>query len=112
MATFGGSGSDPEHVQRGFEEINRRAAAGLPEDLPDLEPLDLYTAGAGKVLSIPLFDTEGILGRATRPPARMILPKSGATGRRVSVEPYEVPDMIDAWVGASSARLPRAGLPE
>jgi hypothetical protein len=52
---------------KAFEEINQRAAAGFPDGLPAVGLLDLYNPDDGKVLSITLFDTEEIFGRATRP---------------------------------------------
>jgi hypothetical protein len=58
VATFDYTGSDPEDVRRGFEEINRRAAAGFPEGLPAVELLDLYNPDDGKVLSVTSFETE------------------------------------------------------
>jgi hypothetical protein len=90
VATFDRSGSDPEDVRRAFEEINRRAAAGLPEDLPAIELLDLYNPGDGKVLSITLFDTEEDLRKGDATLSSMNPPRSGAAGRRVSVETYDV----------------------
>ena len=68
VATFDYSGNDPEDVRREFEEISRRAAAGLPEDLPAVELLDLYNAGDGKVLSITLFRDRGGSSQGRRDP--------------------------------------------
>jgi hypothetical protein len=96
VATFDYSGNDPEDVRREFEEINRRAAAGLPEDLPAVELLDLYNPGDGKVLSITLFETEEDLRKGDASLSSMNPPSSGAAGRRVSVEMYEVPVKINA----------------
>jgi hypothetical protein len=96
VATFDYSGNDPDDVRREFEEINRRAATGLPEDLPAVELLDLYNPGDGKVLSITLFETEEDLRTGDATLSSMNPPSSGAAGRRVSVEMYEVPVKINA----------------
>jgi hypothetical protein len=95
VATFDYAASDPEDVRRGFEEIKRRATAGPPEGLPAVGVLDLYNPDDGKVLSITFFETEEDrrLGDATL--SSMDPPPSGATGRRVSVEMFEVAVKID-----------------
>jgi len=96
VAAFDYSGSDPEDVGRGFDEIKRRAAAGPPEGLPALRLLDLYNPNDGKVLSITFFETEEDLRQGDATLSSMDPPRSGAMGRRVSVEMYEVAVKIDA----------------
>ena len=96
VATFDYAGRDPEDVRRGFDEIKRRAAGGFTDELPAVELLDLYNHDDGTVLSITLFETEEDLRKGDATLSAMGPPKSGAGGRRVSVEVYEVPVKIDA----------------
>ena len=96
VATFDYAGSDPEDVRRGFEEIKRRAAGGFTDELPAVELLDLYNPDDGTVLSISLFETREDLRRGDATLSGMGPPRSGAVGRRVSVEMYEVHVKIDA----------------
>ena len=72
-----------------------RAAAGWPEGLPAIGLLDLYNPGEGSVLSITLFETEEDRRQGDATLSTMSPPPSGAAGRRVSVEMYEVPVKID-----------------
>lgn len=95
VATFDYAGSDPDDVRQGFEEIKERAAAGWPEGLPAIGLLDLYNPGDGSVLSITLFETEEDRRQGDATLSSMSPPTSGAAGRRVSVEMYEVPVKID-----------------
>ena len=90
VATFDYASSEPEDVRRGFEEIKQRAGGGPPDGLPLVGLLDLYNPGNGKVLSIALFQTEEDLRQGDATLSSMDPPRSGATGRRVSVELYEV----------------------
>ncbi|MDQ6779141.1 MAG: hypothetical protein M3071_23610 [Actinomycetota bacterium] len=101
VATFDYTGSDPEDVRRGFEEIKRRAAAGFTDELPALELLDLYNPNDAAVLSITLFETEEDLRKGDATLSSMAPPKSGAVGRRVSVQMYEVPVKIDGSVSTA-----------
>jgi hypothetical protein len=96
VATFDYTGIDAEDVRRAFEEINERAAAGFREDLPAVGLLDLYNPDDGKVLSITLFDTEEDLRKGDATLSSMDPPRSGAVGRRISVDMYRVPVKIDA----------------
>lgn len=96
VATFDHTGSNPDDVRRGFEEIKQRAAAGPPEGLPAVGLLDLYNPDDGKSLSITLFETEEDLRQGDATLSSMDPPKSGLSARRVSVEMYEVAVKIDA----------------
>lgn len=96
VATFDYAGSNCEDVRRGFEEIKRRAAGGFADQLPAVQLLDLYNLDDGTVLSITLFETEEDLRKGDDTLGAMGPPRSGAVGRRVSVEMYEVPVKIDA----------------
>ncbi|MGH2868404.1 MAG: hypothetical protein ACRDNK_12665 [Solirubrobacteraceae bacterium] len=90
MATFDVTGSDPDDVRRGLEEIKQRATAGPRDDLPAVGLLDLYNADDGKVLSITLFETEEDRRQGDAALSAADPPRSGGTSRRVSVEMYEV----------------------
>jgi hypothetical protein len=96
VPTFHYTGIDADHVRRAFEEINQRAAAGFPDGLPAVGLLDLYNPDDGKVLSITLFDTEEDLRKGDATLSSMDPPRSGAVGRRISVDMYRVPVKIDA----------------
>lgn len=90
VATFDYTGCDREDVRRGFEEIKNRTAAGFGDELPAVELLDLYNPEDGRVLSISLFETEEDLRQGDATLSSMAPPRSGAVGRRVSVQIYEV----------------------
>lgn len=96
VATFDYAGSDPEDVRRGFEDIKGRAAGGFTDELPAVELLDLYNPDDGTVLSITLSETEEDLRKGDATLGAVGPPTSGAVGRRVSVETYEVSVKIDA----------------
>lgn len=80
------AGRDPKDVRRGFEEIERRAAGGSSDELPAVELLILCNPDDGTVLSITLFETEEDLRKGDATLSAMGPPRSGAVGRRGSVE--------------------------
>ena len=96
VATFDCSGDDPDDVRQGFQEIERRAEAGPPEGLPAVGLLNLYDPESGKLLSITLFETEEDRRQGDATLSAMDPPRSGGTGRRVSVELFEVGVKIDS----------------
>jgi hypothetical protein len=73
-----------------------RPADSAPAITPAVELLDLYNPDDGTVLSITLFEIEEDLRKGHATLSSMDPPRSGAVGRRVSVEMYEVPVKIDA----------------
>lgn len=95
LATFDCTGSAPGDVRQGLEEIKRRAAAGPPEGLPAVALLDVYNPENGKLLSITLFETEEDRRQGDATLSAMDPPQSGAAGRRVSVEMFEVGVKLD-----------------
>jgi hypothetical protein len=88
---------------------------GFTVELPAVELLDLYNPEDGTVLSITLFETEEDLRKGHATLSSMGPPRSGAVGRRVSVEMYEVPVKINARLAVRTVRPrpssfhPRAG---
>ena len=88
VATF--DSGDPEQVRQMVERISKQAESGPPEGVPATGLLMLHQPEQGKVLTITLFETQEDMRQGDATLSSMDPPVPGATGRRASVEMYEV----------------------
>ncbi len=82
-------GHSAEELRESAERANASAADGPPPGVPAKAFLMLVDADAGKSMSIVLFDSEDDLRQGDEALNAMTPPDS-SSGRRVSVEHYEV----------------------
>lgn len=87
VATF--EGGDAEEIRGNVAEIQQRAQTGPPEGVPGRGFTMLVQPDQGRVLAIALFETPEDYETGDAKLNEMS-PPSGAMGRRVSVERYEV----------------------
>jgi hypothetical protein len=87
VATF--EGGNEQEIRANVAEIQQRAGSGPPEGVPARGFTMLHQADQGKVLAITLFETPEDYEQGDAKLNEMS-PPSGAMGRRVSLERYEV----------------------
>lgn len=82
--------ADAGELRRAAERMNSAAASGPPEGVPATSFRMLIDPENGRALAIALFETEDDLRQGDEA-LNAMSPEGVATGRRVSVERYEVP---------------------
>jgi hypothetical protein len=82
-------GADADALRRSAEDMNARAASGPPPGVPATGFTMLIDPQSGTSLAIALFETEEDLRKGDEA-LNAMTPDNDDTGRRVSVEQYEV----------------------
>ena len=83
-------GGEGDAIRRSAEEMAARADSGPPEGVPAKGFLLLIDPDGGRTLAIGLFETEEDLRKGDETLNAMDPPGGAQTGRRTSVEKYEV----------------------
>jgi hypothetical protein len=82
-------GGEAGAIRRTAEQIKAQAASGPPEGVPTTGFLLLMDPDGGRMVGVSLFETEDDLRQGDKVLNEMSPPEEG-TGRRASVEVYEV----------------------
>jgi hypothetical protein len=93
VATF--EGGQPDQIREMVSDVQQRGQSGPPEGVPAVGFLMLHRADEGKVVAISLFETEDDLRQGDAALNEMN-PPTDTSGRRTSVEFYEVGAKFDS----------------
>jgi hypothetical protein len=83
-------GGDPEQMDRIIESVREQAPSGPPEGVPAVEFLMLADRQGGRSLGITFFESEEDMRKGDEALNAMSPPMPDISGRRTSVEMYEV----------------------